>query len=319
MNLKKIVWRHQYFFLLAILFEIRAIWQYLLSPDVHLLLVDSSIALSFLVLPFPLLALSAWLERAAESKKIVGSVFVFLFGCLAVSPWGHHSKIWAALDVFLGAFLLFVIWKDRIFPDSDARRQERRAKVRAKFENLCADRDAFEKDWESRVKIGEGIILLLCAILAVFCWITLSKMLAIVPALFGALFLIGLFATLTPMSDEKFEKELAEAKARFAHVEARRAKFDARRAKRAERREERKNGQKPSRPSWDNFASFIYLSAMLCFFWFKDRPHLERPDVVFCALPAWYLIRAVYFLIREQSQPRGPDVPLVSESPTAGQ
>jgi hypothetical protein len=319
MNLKKIVWRHQYFFLLAILFEIRAIWQYLLSPDVHLLLVDSSIALSFLVLPFPLLALSAWLERAAESKKIVGSVFVFLFGCLAVSPWGHHSKIWVALDVFLGAFLLFAIWKEHLFPNYEDRRQARRAKVRAKYENLFTDREAFEKDWQRKVKIGEGIILLLCVSLVIACWMTSFKLLAILPGLAGALFLIGLFADLTTISDEKYEEELAKAKVRYARVEARRAKFDARRARRAEQREERKKNPRPSRSSADNFSSFIYLSVMLCFFWFKDRPHLERPDVVFCALPAWYLIRAVYFLIREQNRPNGPDAPLISDSPTAGQ
>jgi hypothetical protein len=316
MNLQKIFWRHQFLFLLAILFEIRAIWVYFLSPDTRLLLVYSSIALAFLIIPYPLEASSVWLEGVVERKKIAGSLLVFLLaGILVVGFWMGHSRIWAVLDAIFGAILLLAIWKDRIFPDDEKRREKRRARVA----NLFADRDAFEKDWERSVKIGEGIVLLLCASLAVLCWITFSKALAILPALLGLMFLVGLFAQLTPLSDEKFEMELAEAKTRYARTEARRAEFAARRARRAERREERKNGQRPSRPSADNFFAFFYWCVLLCVFGFQDRSRLEKPDLVFCALPAWYLMRAFYFWIQEHNRPKGPDAPLVSDSSAAGQ
>jgi hypothetical protein len=316
MNLKKIARQYQYFFLLAILFELRAIWGYFLSHDINILLVYSLIALSFLVIPFPLEAMSVWLEGVIERKKILGSVFVlFLVVFVTVGFWRGHSRIWAALNAFLGAIFLLAMWKDRISPENEERKEKRRAKA----EELFADREAFEKNWQRRVKIGEGIILLLCVSLVIACWMTSFKLLAILPGLVGALFLIGLFADLTPMSDEKFEEALAKAKDRYARVEARRAEFDARRARRAEQREERKRNPRRSRSSAGNFSQFVYWSVLLCVFGIQGRTNLERPDLVFCALPAWYLFRALYFFIREQNGPKGPDAPLVSESPTAGQ
>jgi hypothetical protein len=314
MNLKKIVSRYRSLFFFAILFEARTIWEYFLSPNIHTFLVGSSIALVFLVLPFPLEMLSAWLEKLVERKKIVGSAFVFLLVVFCVVGfWKDHSRMWAVLNAILGLFFLLVIWKDRIFPNSEARKQERRVRT----ENLFADRDAFEKSWQRRIKITEGIILLFCALLAVVCWMTSFKILAIVPALLGALFLIGLFASLTPMSDEKFEKHLAKAKARHERTEARRAEFAARRAERAERLAERKKQQTPGSVAAESFSSFVYWSVMACVFWFPNRSTWERPDLVFCAMPAWYLIRAIYFFIRQQDRPKGPDAPLMPGSSTA--
>jgi hypothetical protein len=41
MNLKKIVSRYQLFLLIAVVFEARTTWKYALSPNVHLLLIES--------------------------------------------------------------------------------------------------------------------------------------------------------------------------------------------------------------------------------------------------------------------------------------
>jgi len=158
-------------------------------------------------------------------------------------------------------------------------------------------------------------IFLLCTLLAFVSWITSFKILAMVPVLLGVLFLFGLFANLTPMSDEKFEKQLAKAKARYERLEARRAKFVIRRAERAERLEERKKQQKPRSPAKESFHSFVYWSVILCFFWFKDRSSLGKPDLIFCTIPAWYLIRAIYFFIRQKDHPKGLEAPFVSGPP----
>jgi hypothetical protein len=243
-------------------------------------------------------------------------VVVLLAGPFVLGLWKHHSRIWAILNAFIGLLLLLAIWRDRIFPDHEKRREARRARVGTKFEKLFADREAFEKSWERRIKITVAILLPVWIFLAVACWWTPFKILAILPALFALVFLIGLFAQLTPMSDEKFEAEMAKAKTRNAQVEARRAKFAARRAMRAERREERKKEQGPSRPTAANFYSFVYWSVLLCVFGLQDRSQLERPDLVFCAIPAWYLIRALYFQIRQHKHPRGPDASLLSDSST---
>jgi hypothetical protein len=120
------------------------------------------------------------------------------------------------------------------------------------------------------------------------------------------------------MSDEKFERRLAKAKARDAQFESRRAEFAARRARRAERRTERKKELRPSRPAADNFSLFIYWAVMLCIIGVQDRSQLKRPDLVFCALPAWYLFRSLYFLTRPPKHPDGPDAPLISDSSAVG-
>jgi hypothetical protein len=316
MNLKRIISRYSYLLLLAALSEVRAIWEYFLSPDFRVYLVTSSIGLALLLLPFPLEVLSVWLERYLERKKIAGSVFVAIFAsAVAIGFWREHSSAWAVLNLLLGLFLLLALWKDRLFPEREGRRQARRAKA----EKLFADRDAFEKSWERRIKITEGIILLFCALLAGLFWTTSFKLLAILPALFALLFLIGLFATLTPLSDEKFEGQLAKAKARFERAETRRAFYAARRAGRAERMEERKRRPKPSDRSAESLSSFVYWSLMLGVLGFQDRSRLEKPDLVFCAMPLWYLIRAAYFHMRQSRPPQGPDAPLTSDSSTATQ
>jgi hypothetical protein len=316
MNLKKIVSRYMSFFLLAIVFEARAIWEYSILPDTRILIVGSSIAFFFIILPFPMEAFSMWLVRFAERKEILGSAFIaFLAFLLSVDLWIHHSKIWAALNVLLGFFILFVVWKDRLFPNNE----ERKLAKRAKIERLFADRAAFEKSWQRRIKISERILLLICALLAVACWMTLFKALAIVPALLGVLFLIGLFARLAPMSDEKFEEELAKAKARYERAEARRARYAVRRAEQAKRLEELKRRQKTSNSATGSLSSFVYWSLMLCVFGFNDRSHLTKPDLVFCAMPAWFLIRALYFFIRQAKTPTGPSAPSASEPSTSTQ
>jgi hypothetical protein len=313
MNMKKIVSRYASFFLLAIICQARAIWEYYIFPDVRVFLVGSLVALMFLVLPFLLEAASGWLEGLLERRKIVGSAFVVLLVAFLVAGfWNHHSRIWAVLNAFLGLFLLLVIWKDRLFPNIEDRRRARRARA----ENLLADRAAFEKSWQRRIKATEGILVLFCALLAFLFWLSFFKILAVVPGLLAVLFLVGLFVSLTPMSDEKFEKHLARAKARHEHNEARRAYYADRRAERAERLKELKKQQKPSYPAADSLSSFLYWSVMACVFWLPNRSTWERPDLVFLAMPAWFLIRAIYFFIRQRVRPKGPDTPLMPDSST---
>lgn len=200
-----------------------------------------------------------------------------------------------------------------VAPDSEERRQAKRIKI----ENLLADRAAFEKIWQRRIKITEGIFLLICVLLSFLCWTTQFRILTLVPALLGVFVLIGLFGRLAPMSEEKFEQRLAKARARYERIEARHAKLAIRRAEHAERLEERKKQQKPRSPAMESFHSFVYWSVILCFFWFKDRSSLGKPDLIFCTIPAWYLIRAGYFFIRQKDHPKGPEAPFVSESTTS--
>jgi len=313
MNLKTIASRHAYFFLTAFLFEIRVTWEYLLTQRIHTFLVGSSIALVFLVLPAPLEALLVWQEKFAERGKVVGSIFVIvLAGFTVIVFWKQHSRIWALLDASAALFLLLEAWKERVFPVRENREQERLAKA----ESLFADREAFEKSWQRRIKTAEAVLLLLCALLAVACWTASFKIFAIVPALLAVLFLIGFFAELAPMSDEKFETELAKAKARFARIEARRAESAARRARRAKLQEESGQRPKPSRTSADGLSPLVFWLVVIGVVALQSRSHLERPDLAFCAIPAWYLIRALYFLARQQNRPQGPDAPLRSGSPT---
>jgi hypothetical protein len=314
MNLKKIVSRYASFFLLAIICQARAIWEYYIFPDVRVFLVGSLVALMFLVLPFLLEAASVWLEGLLERKKIIGSAFVVLLVVFVVAGfWRQHSRIWAVLNALLGLFFMLVIWKDRLFPNIEERRQARRARA----EKLLADRAAFEKSWQRRIKTTEGILVLFCALLAFLFWLSFFKYLAVVPGLLAVLFFVGLFARLTPMSDEKFEKHLAKAKARHEHIEARRAYYANRRAERAQRMEELKKRPKPSNPMADSLSSFVYWSVMACVFWLPNRSTWERPDLAFLAMPAWYLIRTIYFFIRKQNPPEGPDTPLMPDTSTA--
>ncbi len=321
MNLKKIVSRYASFFLLAIICQARAIWEYYIFPDVRVFLVGSLVALMFLVLPFPLEAASVWLERLVERNKILGSAFVVLLVVFVVAGfWRQHSRIWALLNAFLGLFFLLIIWKDRIFADSEPRKREGR--VRA--ENLLTDRDALEKSWRRQTKVVVGIFVLFFALIATVCWRMYSKSFLVLPILWALAILelpclILLFAKQIPMSDEKFEKHLAKARARHERIEARRTYYATRRAERGERLAERKKQQQPSNPLTDSFSSFVYWSVMLCIFWFQDRSRLERADLVFCAMPVWFLIRTLYFFIRQHNHPKGPDAPLMPGSSTAGQ
>ncbi len=238
-------------------------------------------------------------------------VIIFSTAVWADFCWKSFSKTLAIVLALIGVFFTVGLIVHLVAPDSEERRQAKRIRT----ENLLADRAAFERNWQRRIKITEGILLLFCALLCVLCWTTLFRILALVPALLGVLFLIGLFASLTPMSDEKFEKQLAKAKARHEHAEARRAKFAIRRAERAKRQEERKKQQKPSSPAMKSFHSFVYWSVILCFFWFMHRSSLRKPDLIFCTIPVWYLIRAVYFFIRQKDQPKGLEAPFVLGPP----
>jgi len=312
MNLKKTVLQYGSLVLLAIIFESRAIWEYSISPNIHTLLIESSIAFAVLIFLVLLTALSTRLKRGRK-ENLGGMLLVLLTLLLAIDFWLHHSRIWAILSSLLGLLLMTIIWKDRLFPHNEEREQAKRARI----EKLFADRTAFEESWQRRTKIGEGILLLICALLTVVCWITSSKILATVPALLAALFLIGLFGRLIPMSDEKFEDALAKAKARNERSEARRAKYAARRAERAERLEGRNKRQKASNPSAESFSSFVYWSLMICIFALRDRSSLEKPDLVFCAMPAWYLLRALYFFFLQAKTPKGPAAPSASEPSTS--
>jgi hypothetical protein len=319
MSLKRIVSRYTYFFLLAAVFEARTIWEYSLSPNVHLLLVESSIALAFFVSPFPLELLSTWLEGLVERKKIVGSVFVLLLvGLLVADFWKRHSRIWAAINAIVGLLILFAIWNRRSHSNSEQRWQAKWTRT----DNLLSDRAAFEKSWQRQFKIVVGISVLLFPLIAVVCWRAYSNSFLVLPILWGLGILelpclILLFAKQIPMSDEKYVQQLAKAKALHERAAARRAEFTTRRAARAERLAELKGRQKPSRPSAESFSSFVYWSVLICIFGFQDRHRLEKPDLVFLALPAWYLILAIYFSIRERNHPKGPDGPLVAEISTS--
>jgi hypothetical protein len=319
MNLTKVFTRYTSSLLLAVVFEARAIWEYHLLPDVRVFFVGSSLAVMFVILPFLLEAASKWLDKLVKHKNTVGSVVVLLLVVLAAADfWRHNSKLWAVLNAIVGLFFLLVIWKNRLSPHSEERRLARRAKT----EDLLADRNAFEKSWQRRIKIVVGIFALLFVLIAVICWRMYSNSLFVLPliwvlAILELPCLILLFKKQIPMSDEAYEAELAKAKARCERVEARRAKLAARRAKSAERLEEQKRQRKPNSPAAESFMSFVYWSVMVAVLGFHDRPNLEKPDLVFCAMPAWHLLRAIYFFIRQQNHPKGPDAPLMSHAPAA--
>ncbi|HTB97570.1 MAG TPA: hypothetical protein VK716_11215 [Terracidiphilus sp.] len=320
MNLKRIVSQYASFFLLAVVFEVRGIWEYSLAPNIRLLLVESLLALSFLVIPFPLEAFSTGLEKLMKRKKIIASVLiVLLVGFVVAGSWRQHSGIWTVLNAFLGLFLLLVVWRDRIFSNSEERWQAKRAKT----QNLLANRTAFEKSWQLRIKIVAGIFALLFALVAVVCWRNYSSSFVVLPILLGLGILelpslILLLAKQTPMSNEKFEQELARAKALYERTEAQHTKYAARRAGRTKRLEEQKQGQRASNPSASSFYLFIYWSVMLCVDFQRWHP-LRKPDLVFCAIPAWFLVRAIYFLFRQRNSPKGPNATLVPGSTAAGQ
>jgi hypothetical protein len=306
MSLPKIISRYREFYVIIAVLLTRAILQFYIDRDIHTFLVICISVPIFLVL---FIALISWIfKKIDSSRNFMMAFIIFSIGVWADFCWRVFSKTLAAVLALLGVFFTIVLIVHLIAPDNEERRQAQRIRT----ENLLADRAAIEKNWQRRIKITEGILLLFCTLLSVICWTTHLRILALVPALLGVLFLIGLFAKLGPMSEEKFEKQLARAKARHERTEARHDKFALRRAERAERQEERKKQQKPSSPSRKSFNSFIYWFVILCFFWFKDRSRLGKPDLVFCAIPAWYLIRTVYFFIRQKDHPKGPDVPCAS-------
>jgi hypothetical protein len=309
MNLPKIISRYPQFNIAIAVLWARAIWQFYIDRDIHSFLVVCISVTVFLIL---FIALMSWIfKKMDRSGNLTMVCFVFSIGVWAVYCWRGFSKTLAVVLALIGAFFTIGLIMHLIAPDSEERRQAKRIRT----ENLLADRVAFEKNWQRRIKIVEGTIFLFCTLLAFVSWITSFKILAMVPVLLGVLFLFGLSARLSPMSDEKFEKQLAKAKARHERVEARRAKFALRRVERAERLEERKKQQKPSSPATKSFHWFAYWSLMLCFFWFHDRSRLERPDLIFCTIPAWYLIRAIYFFIRQKDHPKGLEAPFVSGPP----
>lgn len=320
MNLKRIVSQYASFFLLAAVFEVRAIWEYSLSPNIHLLLVESLVALSFLVIPFPLEVFSTGLEKLMKRKKIIASVLIILLGGFVIAGfWKQHSRIWTVLNAFLGLFFLLALWKDRIYSNSEERWQARRAKT----QNLLANRAAFEKGWQLRIKIVAGIFAPLFALVAAVCWRNYSRSFVVLPILLGLGILelpclILLFTKQAPMSNERFEEELAKATAQYERAEASHSKYAARRTGRAKRLQEQKQGQKVSDPSASSFYLFIYWSVMLSVD-FQSWHQLTKPDMVFCAIPAWFLIRAIYFLFRQRNYPKGPNATLVPGSTAAGQ
>lgn len=311
MNLPKIFSRSPAIYFLVAVFLTRAILQFYIDRDIHSFLL-ACIAIPVFYILF--IALMSWVFKKMDSNQN----FMMVCIILSIGVWAdfcrrNFSKTLAIVLALIGVFITIGLIVHLIASDCEERRQAKRIKT----ENLLADRAAFEKNWQRKIKIAEGIIFLFCVWLALFSWITSFKILAMMPLLLGVLFLFGLFANLTPMSDEKFEKQLAKAKARYERVEARRAKFALRRAERAERLEERNKQQKPSSPAMKSFHSLVYWSIILCFFWFKDRSSLGKPDLIFCTIPAWYLIRTVYFFIRQKDHPKGPEAPIVSEPTTS--
>jgi hypothetical protein len=311
MRLPKILFRNPALYVLIVVLLARAIWQFYIDHDIRDFL-GACIAIPISLISF--IALMSWIfKKIDDSETFMMLCIIFSTEAWAIFCWKSISKTIAVVLALLGVLFTIGLIVNLIAPDSDERRQANRMKT----ESLLADRAAFEKNWQRRIKIAEGVLLLFCALLAFVCWMTPFKMLAMVPALLGLLFLFGLFANLTPMGDEKFEKQLAKAKARHESAVARRARFAVRKVERAERLEERKKQRKLSSPAMKSFHSFVYWSALLCFFWFQDRSSWGRPDLIFCAVPAWYLIRAVYFSIRQKDHPKGLEVPLVSEPPTS--
>ena len=311
MNLSKIFSRNPALYFLVAVLLARTILQFYIDRDIHSFLVVCITVPVFLIL---FIFLISWIFKKMDSNlNFMMVVIIFSIGVWADFCWRHLLKTLAVVLALIGVLFTIGLIVHLIAPDSEERRRAKRIKTK----NLLADRAAFEKNWQRRIKIAEGIICLLCALLAFVSWITSFKILAMVPVLLGVLFLFGLFANLTPMSDDKFEKQLAKAKARYERVEACQVKFAIRRAERAERLEERKKQQKPRGPAMESFHSFVYWSVILCFFWFKDRSSLVKPDLIFCTIPAWYLIRSVYFFIRQKNHPNGLETPFVSEPPTS--
>ena len=320
MNLKKIVSRYSYFFLLAIICQARAIWEYYIFPDVRVFLVGSLVALMFLVLPFPLEAASVWLERLVERNKILGSAFVVLLVVFVVAGfWRQHSRIWALLNAFLGLFFLLIIWKDRIFADSEPRKREGRVRAenlppsgRARKELAAANQG---RGWD------------FCSVFRSNCHSLLENVFQVFSRFADPLG-IGNFGIAVPdpsfckaNSHERREVREALGQSQGSPRTHRSPPHLLRhsQSRRGERLAERKKQQQPSNPLTDSFSSFVYWSVMLCIFWFQDRSRLERADLVFCAMPVWFLIRTLYFFIRQHNHPKGPDAPLMPGSSTAGQ
>jgi Flp pilus assembly protein TadB len=308
MKLPKIISRNPVLYVLIAVLLARAIWQFHIDHDVHSFLIVCTAVPAFLIL---FIAFISWIFKKLDSNQNF-MMIIIIFSSVVWADFcrRHFSKTLAVLPTLIGALFTIVLIGSLIYPDSEERRYAKRTRV----ENLLANRSAFEKNWQRRIKVAKSILFLFCALLSFVSWMSSFKILAIVPAFLGMLFLIRLFANLTPMSEEKFEKQLAKAKARQERIEARRAKLSMRRDERSEHLEEQKKQQKPSSPAMKSFYSFVYSSLMLCFFWFQDRSRYGKPDLIFCAVPACYLIRAVYFFIRQKDHPKGTEDPIVSES-----
>jgi len=288
---------------------VREVWEFHLSHNLHPVLVECVVAPISLVSFF---LFFGWAFKKIEQVPL--TIVLVGIGSSSAICWTSYSKVLSVILALLAMPIAIVLLKSVIAPTSEERQLTRRART----EILLADRDLFERSWQRRIKVTEGIFVLFCALMAIVCWSNSFRTMATLLALLGAFFLIGTFATLIPMSDEKFEERLAKAKALHERAQARRARFAARRLERAEKLETQKNGKKRDSRSQESFSAFISSSLLICLFWFQDRSALERPDLVFLAMPAWFLIRAIYFFIRERKHPMGPDAPFASEPPISG-
>jgi len=316
MNLRKMHSRHLSLIVFIALFWAKAVWEFCLSHDLRLFLlecVETPILLGLLFLFF------GWAFKKIDRNTnfLLGVVLVFIWLWSTIC-WTRYSRALAVILALLGVPFAVALLTNLIVPDSEERRQARRART----ETRLADRAVFEKRWRRGIRIVVGTFVLILALVATVCWRMYSKSFVVLPMLWGLGILalpclILLFTKHIPMSDEKYEEQLAQAKARYERVKARSAEFARRKAERAERLEERKKQQQPSNPSANSFHSFVYWSVMLCIFWFSDRSRWRKPDLVFLAMPAWYLIRAIYFHLRPTKYPQGPDAPFTSE-PSAG-
>lgn len=312
MNVRKALSQYSFLVLLVGVNWARAVWEFALFHDLHMFLFE---CLGLPIILAALTLLMQWVFRKADRNNTF-AIAVVLFGMWSWSYilWTWNLKGLAVVLALLGAPFAFAFLVTLIAPDNEERRLARRARI----ENLLVDRDAFEKSWERRIQVGEGMLVLIFASLAALGWMTSFRTLSIVPALLGAFFLYGIFHVPTRMADEKYERELVKAKARFERTNARRALYAARRAERALRREERIKQQKTTSRAAQSFSSFFGCSLMFCFLYFQDRPQLDAPDLVFLAIPAWPLIQAIYYSIRPTKPPAGPGAPSASGPPTSG-
>ena len=308
MNLRKMLSRHSSLVGFICLFILRSSWEFRLSHDLRLFLLECS-AIPISLLLFVLLF--EWVFKKIDRNTNFLIAIVLISISSAAIYWAGHSIVLTIILAVLGVSFGTVFVKKLVAPESEEQRLARRAAPKT----LLADRDAFERSWQRKIKITEGFLILLCASLTAFCWSKSVRSLAIVPALLGLFFLIGIFGTLIPMSDEKFEERLAKAKARQQRAEARHARFANRKREREQQLEERKKRPKPNSQAEENFSTFVSLSVIIGIFWFQGRSHLGRPDLVFLALPTWYLIRSIYFFIRQAKHPKGPDGPVAASEP----